>query len=439
MLVAADAQLADGVAEADVTRTTANDDTIEGVASALSSARTLNAGDQIDGGAGNDTLQVDMQGTFNGFTADGGVTNVETIALSNSGSIARTFNATGVEGDVNYVVNAGDATVNLSNVGSLAGTVELNGQASGNVTIGYATGVTSGSSDTLNLSLDNVGTVAEGSTPEAAVGITAAGVENATLAATGANVVDLSSVAATTYTTEGDGSLKVTNLATGLKGFDASAMTGDLNLTVNATTATKNATIAGGEGDDSVTLIGGGTVQYAMSGVETLNLGNNTTALTYSAKNTSGVENIVATSGFQDATFASLGNTDIALTLEDGASNAIILDNAGSTTVTVADPDATTASPGSASAKATLTKATSATVNVAQNMTYSGTIVANQADSVIVAAAGTLGTSTTSAAIQAGNATSIQINEVAKDSSLNITAAKAQQLNVEAAANLDLS
>lgn len=43
-------------------------------------------------------LAVDVQGNFGGFSDTGGLQNVETVALTNTGSIARTFNATGVEG-----------------------------------------------------------------------------------------------------------------------------------------------------------------------------------------------------------------------------------------------------------------------------------------------------------------------------------------------------
>ena len=65
-------------------------------------ARTLNAGDQIDGGEGNDTLNVDMQGAFSGFSGDGFLKNVENVTLTNSGTIARTFSADGVEGVEQY-------------------------------------------------------------------------------------------------------------------------------------------------------------------------------------------------------------------------------------------------------------------------------------------------------------------------------------------------
>lgn len=72
---------------------TDGDDTIEGVVSSLASARTLDAGDVIDGGAGDDTLKVDLQSNFAGFTGEGFLKNVEVVELTNSGTIAREFSA----------------------------------------------------------------------------------------------------------------------------------------------------------------------------------------------------------------------------------------------------------------------------------------------------------------------------------------------------------
>ncbi|MYL24809.1 hypothetical protein GLV89_13580 [Halomonas alkaliantarctica] len=435
-LVASDYELGEGETEEDVTRTTVDDDTIEGVASALSSARTLNADDSIDGGDGDDTLNVDVQGNFSGFSADGGVTNVETIALTNEGSINRSFDATGVEGDVNYVVNAGDATVNLIDIGSVGGSVTLNNQADGSFSIGYATDVTDGSSDNLALNLNAVGTVDDAETSadeEEAVAITAAGVESATVSATGDNVVDLSDVAATGYTVEGEGSLKVTDVANNLASFDASALAGDLVLTVNTDNARKNASIAGGEGDDTVRLGGSTTIQYTMAGVENLILANDG-ALTVSATNVSGLESITAATG-QNATFAGLGNADLTLNLVGTAAAETTLDNSGTTTVNVTDSGATSSNEVAVSGSATLTQSTAAVVNVAENMSYTGTVKATQAESVTVAAAGELDGAT----LQAGNATEVVINQVDEDSSLTLNAGDAEQLTVSATADLTLT
>ncbi|MYL24799.1 hypothetical protein GLV89_13530 [Halomonas alkaliantarctica] len=60
ILLAPDAKLPEGTAEEDVVRTTTSSDLVKGVASALSSERTLNLDDTIDGGPGRDTLEIQM-------------------------------------------------------------------------------------------------------------------------------------------------------------------------------------------------------------------------------------------------------------------------------------------------------------------------------------------------------------------------------------------
>jgi hypothetical protein len=92
------------------------DDIIEAVSATLSSAKTLNADDSIDGGEGYDTLSVEMQGNFGGFSEDGGVVNVENIDLTSASSIGRTFDATGVEGAEKYTLDATEGALSLKDL-----------------------------------------------------------------------------------------------------------------------------------------------------------------------------------------------------------------------------------------------------------------------------------------------------------------------------------
>ncbi|MYL24801.1 hypothetical protein GLV89_13540 [Halomonas alkaliantarctica] len=439
-LVSPSYELAEGESEDDVVRTTSLDDTITGVASSLSSERTLNADDMIDGADGNNVLSVNMKGNFSGFSDTGGVTNVGNVHLTNEGTIDRSFNATRVDSSngIDYVVNAGDATVNLEALSSIDTSITLNNQADGTFTAAFAENVADGNSDELQLGLNGVGTVQSDDVSEEAVAITVADVESALVEAAGDNVVDLSAVDATSYAVSGEGSLKVTDLADGLSAFDASALAGDLDLTVDTGTARKNATIAGGDGvDDTVRLSGGAnTVQYNMSGIENVVLAGS--ALTFSAVNASGIETISATEDMGGAAkFSGLGNADLALDVESGFED-VTLDNSGTTTVNVDDSDATSSAPVTLGTgkTVTLTKSTAAVVNVAENVMFDGTLAATQAQSVTLAAAGGFAAN---AALEAGNATEVVINQVDANSTLDMTAGDAEQLTVNATANLDLS
>lgn len=167
---------------------TVNDDTFNGVASSLTKEATLNAGDQLDGAAGNDTLNVTMNSNFTGFTGDGKLVNVESVNLTNAGTLARTFNAANISGVETYTLNAETAAINLSNLAAAGITVNVKDQASGATTIGFTTDAVKGTSDALTLGLKDVGTVGEGSAADKYVTPTVTGIENLTVKATGQNL-----------------------------------------------------------------------------------------------------------------------------------------------------------------------------------------------------------------------------------------------------------
>jgi hypothetical protein len=229
------------------------------------------------------------------------MTGIETVELSASGSIARTFDATGVSGVETYKVDGTNAVVSITNSADLAA-IELSNIASGAFSITYAapTGGTSpvaGTADTLNLTVEGMGSAT------ADVSITAAGVEtlaltsNAAATAAGAtNYVNLSGVSSATATTiTGAADTDVAAISAATTSFDASGVTGVVtaalgnaaagalatvktgagadDVTAVASDLTTNAAIDLGEGADTLTLSGAmGTSQYVMSGVETLDL-----------------------------------------------------------------------------------------------------------------------------------------------------------------------
>lgn len=447
----------------DIVAGTADDDIITGAVSSLSSDNTLNPGDQIDGGEGDDTLVATMTGNFAGFSSTGFLKNVETVELTNDSTVARTFSAAGVSGVEEYVLNAAKAAISLSNLATTDSLVSINDQASGTTTIGYATDVTTGTTDEQNIALNNVGRLATDSTSESVVTLTAAGIETLNLDISGDNVVKLGSNDASAVTVSGGSTLKLTGVSTGLETFNASGTTGDLDIDLTGSTSTITQVI-GGDGNDRFTIeatdtaanaeINGGagantlefggasatakTVQYAMSGVQTVELANKG-ALTFSAANTSGLEAIVATKDIgAGATFAGLGSADIAVNLQGaGASATVSVDHSGATTLTVDTPTstATNTSPTTNDVDVTATNSTALNLSVADKMNYTGTVTANKATSVELAITG----KTTGANVVAGAAGSVIISAVANDSTLDLDAGEATDVQVTAAKGLELT
>lgn len=423
--------------------------TIEGVSSALSSARTLDAADKIDGGAGVDTLKVNLQSSFAGFSGDGFLKNVENVELTNSNAIARDFSAKGVEGVQSFnLVGA----VNLADLAATGAAVNLADRATGTTTIAYTAKAVEGSADALALGLSNIGTAqvknAEGveTTAQAAVTVTALGIEELALTAKGVNVVALGADDAKSVTVAGDGSLKLTDVGTALKTLDASAQTGKLDVDLGAATGVTsvktgsaddliraaagdlaiNAVVNGGAGVDTLALTGNiGTVQYEMSGVETVELNGATTL--FSASKTSGVEKVTVKGTGNGASFANMGTANLSIGLVEGATGSLSSDNSGSVAlgVTGGTKDAAT----STSVATTLTKASSVELNVAQYNTLTGNVTASKAQSLVANIAGDVKNTITLDA-----ATSAVINQTNKDSTKTSTV-----IDLEAAKLLDLT
>lgn len=479
---------------------TVNDDTFNGVASSLTKEATLNAGDQLDGAAGNDTLNVTMNSNFTGFTGDGKLVNVESVNLTNAGTLARTFNAANISGVETYTLNAETAAINLSNLAAAGITVNVKDQASGATTIGFTTDAVKGTSDALTLGLKDVGTVGEGSAADKYVTPTVAGIENLTVKATGQNLVDLSGVAdAKSITVTGAGTLDVNAVGSKVTSFDASAATGAVEADLGgsaALTAIKggagddafavtklaaNATLEGGAGDDTLVLKGmSGTLQPTMSGFETVQInGTNGATLTLSAKNVQDLTGLELT-GVSTVTLANLDATDFTvtglgtgdatttnatLTLASAVNNLTINTEADEDKVEAKTAEAVTlnvtASAEAASATINVGEytATSGTltlsklsgdlqVNVASGLDkdgkettkFDGTVSANTATSLTVDADGTLGdtTTTTAAAFNVAKASSVTV-DAANGGAAKIQAAAATDVNITAGADMDLT
>ena len=195
-------------------------------------------GDQINGGAGNDTLKL--------FAA----------------ATATTLNLPQLKGVENLYVKGGAAIVdNISTIADVTA-IELDSQtATGTLTL-KGTQAATLSNNTVGQNLvygatDTVASVTVNNvTGGAAVDVRGAALATLNLAATGANsAITLNNSVGTKLTTltiTGDKNLSVTEALNGLTTVDASAATG--NVTLVAATAVNDITVTGGKGNDTINL-----------------------------------------------------------------------------------------------------------------------------------------------------------------------------------------
>jgi len=445
-------------AGADTTGTEGND-SFTATTGPLTADKTIVGTDDIAGGAGSDSIAISLGANFGGFTTTGtdtgSMTGVEVVELSASDTIARTFDATGVSGVETYKVDGTNAVVSITDSADLSN-IELSNIASGAFSITYAapTGGTSpvaGTADTLNLTVQGLGSAT------ADIAVTAAGVEtlavtsNAAATAAGAtNYLDVSAVSGATSTTvTGSADTDIAAVSTATTSFDASASTGAVtaalgNAAAGALTSVKtgsggdkvtaayddltaNATINLGAGDDTLTLTGAATSvsQFLMTGVETVNVtsvtgGATTVSL---AKADAAPSTIIAGLSKASADVNYAGDLDFV-----GDSGAKNIDYIGATTGTV-----TTDSTGAVDLDVTANSAATATALNAN----SGRVEAASASSVDVSVTGNVNYT---GVVQAGKATSATYtNTGAAQSGVQIAAAKAETVSITTDKNVTLA
>ncbi len=399
---------------------TDGNDTFTGVISSLSSEKTLNTDDTIDGGAGEDTINLDMKGNLSALT--GSIKNVENINLTNSTTIARSFDAKNIS-DVKVYTLDSEKAINLSNL--VASDIEVSTKNFQNdFTIAFDSETDlSGLSDKMALTFDGVGAAevlnSDGTveTAENDVKVTMADIEEVTLKSqNSASFVDLSGVDATKYIVTGDQDLTVSKVKDGLTSIDASAMSGKLSIdttdiitagslkditggnsddtfTVDAADILANATIVGGEGNDTLKLSdsAGSTIQPNMSGVENLEITGVKSGgvLTISSKDITDLTSITLDANSTDNGIVELvtqGSADIAVKTV-GAINSgqdLKLDTSGTVTLNVTGQDAEDGAEESAAGDIEVVNSTSLNVNVDKYMNFTGSIISGQATSLLI-------------------------------------------------------
>ena len=363
----------------DLRTTGAGADTFTSVNSTVATA-TLTAGDNLDGGAGTDTLNITSAAEM---TLGSGVTmnNVENVTVSASGG-ALTLDTAMMTGITSVANNGSTSAVSVTGLKAL---VPVSVTAtSANTTVGFASAVTAGTADTIAININGVGTsviTANGfetmnvSSSGSASGGTASATNGTTVASTTLTTLNVTgSVAAKLTANLAGASASVTGTVTsddGAHDIDliSRAATDKLSVTMNAGNDTVRLdniaatyTIAGGDGTDTLRYFGTNAVTMAntanVTGFETVTI-SGTTAASFAMTGAG-----VTTVNYIEAGAGTFGGLTTGGTIN--------LNKGGSVTAAAAGAAAT------ATAAATLTAATysgtadSLTVNVGTATTNSG-------------------------------------------------------------------
>lgn len=486
---------------------TGNADTITGVVSGLVTAATFTSTDRIDGAGGNDTLNLRLDGDFPGvlgqaFPANptgtqGFVRNVETLALTNGGNAARTFNAANITGvtALQWTNSAtANGSLNVQNLGQAITSLTVNGLigANNNVTLNHLATLNTGL-DSLALTLNGVGAQTAGTTAAVPVTVVSTGVsvEKADLTVIGNNALTLAgagAVGSNAITVAGSGNLELTGSSSTLISFDASAASGTINatlsnttlpvviatirggsgndvITVDAASVQGNATLSGGAGTDDRLVISsiGKNLAPTLSGFETLEFRGITAASAIAGSTGSGgVKTVVLNTNAAASASNALTLTGIfdgaGLTVQTQGANstALNVDNLGPATFrTVASSTATGSVPDVVTSAVTFSQATGiANVEIGSNTIFNGTSPTDgflnftKAAALVVDAKGALGTNgiNGSAEVSAAIASSVILKTTASPSGLAtplkdrlaVIAPNATSLSITANRDLDI-
>ena len=235
------------------------DDVINGLVDTRDDISTLNNGDTIDGGAGNDILNVTMdqnQGDA-GYASTALIENVENVNVHIGSGTALNFDASNIDGV--EVLNSDQSVgrVTFDNIQSSDITVKVTDTQAG-VFANFKASALVGDDDTVSVVVEDVlsGPISVG----AQGGSTdAAGVENIALTSQGVvatntiNYLSENGNQANTLTVDGTNNLEIENsLSDKIDTVDASTLEGGLTATVTA----ERAVVKGGLGDDVITVTG---------------------------------------------------------------------------------------------------------------------------------------------------------------------------------------
>jgi len=300
---------------------------------------TLTSGDNLTGGNGIDTLNVNVSGaltagaTISSFTLNG----IEKVLFSNFDTGADTWDHT-----VNMATATGVTTVGLSGsaalgdttFNNLANVVDAQMKGGADLSVQYATSLLTGTTDSVKLAVDAVGTSAASADFETYASTTTGIAETLNIASTGgASYLTLDTDNDhKTISVTGSANLSITKtLDTTVTKVDAGIFAGALKTTLGVS----DINVLGGLGNDYINAVATLTAFDTLSGGagnDTLALSDADTLTSATGARVSGFEYLEATAGDTtsfDLSFLS-GVTKVITT--HASNDAVIVSNLGATT-----------------------------------------------------------------------------------------------------------
>jgi len=271
---------------------TAADDTINGFVSiSTGTSTTLTGGDQINAGAGNDTLNITIDSTTTGNTMTPASTGVESVVVrnlsdnANGVDVLNLVQATGVTSvTLNNSLTGGNISVTnapLSATFGVTNTPADTNSAAGILVTVSAADIT-GTADTVKFSATNAGSkIANAAANRATVNVgNTSGVESVSVAATGTNYLTVdgggTDTASVVITGAGTNDIALGSDLNSTLTIDASASTGSNTFTL-ASNLTSSDVVKGGTGADRLSVALGSATGVSVTGVETLVIENGST------------------------------------------------------------------------------------------------------------------------------------------------------------------
>lgn len=325
---------------ADKVTGSSGDDVYSGIFSGVASLLTFNSTDVIDGGAGNDTLKLDVGTTWNSMTT-GSVKNVETLDVTNSSGSSKALDLTGFSGVTAIKLGSLSSVTTLANIPTGVKSIDLNA-TTGTFTSAFQTGAaetaTTATTDALTLNLSAVGLA----TSTTNLNIDVDKIEVLNVVNTGTSRVnftantDAAADDLKTLNISGSGKITVANIPSTLTSIDASATTGGVVLTSTGNAGTNALkSISTGSGADTVAadindLTGNAKLSGGAGTTDTLTLSSTSTTETAAEFNMSGFE-ILALGAIANTasnyTISGAKTTDLTTIRVTGGSTAAVRDN----------------------------------------------------------------------------------------------------------------
>ena len=376
----------------------AGDDTFvatSGDPAATTTAPTLTAGDSLDGGIGNDTLQLAVAANAPTPSAQISTKSIENVAITNNRGAAYTLDATLFDGVTKATFSGGTGDTTLSNTKTVVN-VDLT-SVNNAVTISPIASAVSGTTDVAAIALN-------ANASSANTTLTYNGVETLNISSNGAATgnssngndfrLTITDSALKTATITGAAGARLSLTTSGATGIteagtiDGSKATGSLDLVVTAGSSNL-LSVTGGTADDRVTV---GAVTKEMTvvggnGTDTIVVSaaaKPATGVTAAGANVSGFEVLEVASGgsasfaaFPSSTFTSV-TTKGSATIADVGTAALVVNE----------------TPATAGGTLTVTRATNGAADVATvnlnattSGTYTGVSVANE-DTITISSGG---------------------------------------------------